>query len=148
MVISGVDTIKMNWWRISPILHLKIKHLMKLIQNTCEEPATKQYFYLISLYQCENMAIKKCHLELGKEGAVICYKGVGKVLYDHPKTVKAKGDNHYYSQSIVCLLSDSQSQHFAFRQLLCSYVPDEKTTCTYSPTFHLSIRMGLIRLIK
>ena len=51
------------------------------------------------------------------------YKGFSKVLYHHPKSVKAIGDNCCYFCSTVYLLTVSQDEHLAFS--LCNYVTDE-----------------------
>ena len=53
------------------------------------------------------------------------YEWVGKALQNDPTIMKVKGDNYFYFQSIVYLLTYSEDQHFAFRQSLCDYVADE-----------------------
>ena len=62
-------------------------------QITGKVPAMKHYFYSLSLYQCMNMTIKKCHLHLARK-VIFCLSEMDeKVLYEYAKTVVAIGDN-------------------------------------------------------
>ena len=69
---------------------------------TGEEPAMKQYFYPLSLYQCKNMTINKCHLELNKEGKVMPYEGVGTALQNHSKIDICNGTDDRQRYCYIC----------------------------------------------
>ena len=74
---------------------------------TGNEPVVKQFFYLLSLYQCKNTTVNKYHLQVWKEGKVMPVERVGKTLHDHQTAVKVKGYNQCYFWSIVYLLTGS-----------------------------------------
>ena len=90
-----------------------------------EEPA-RRVILSINLVLAQKHHTYKLSPKIWEEVKVMPSEGAGKAFHNHPTTVKVKGDNHCYSYRIVWLLTQSQDQHFAFRQSLCDYVTDEQ----------------------
>ena len=69
-----------------------------------------QFFYPLSLFQHENIAVNKCQLQFSKEGNVLPYTGVGKPLYDNQTTVEVTQNKNCYFHSIVTCSQDPKTR--------------------------------------